>query len=239
MTVVIMHDAIGANVSHLPPGQVAGYTTGIGIVPWSAAEWAAHPGAVRICQDVGASDITADVLDVEFNAATNGEAARWYKSALHSYQTIARAGQRHPAIYTSASNLTPLVNALISGGVTSGPNLWVARWDFNQAAETAAVNAASGPFPICGVQFANGTFYDTSVMSSSWLSQVAHIPPTGTGPFRHEFRGTNSWSSVAGARHTTVAHLQSVSEGAYTDHDRSVIATLHMPAGYPFYTTNP
>ena len=66
---VVGYDLIGANIGHAPAGaQLAGYSTGSGGIPWTAAQWAAHPGTVRIDQDAAASDPTADVLDVEGGA---------------------------------------------------------------------------------------------------------------------------------------------------------------------------
>src|SRR6266702_7641332 len=159
MSVVVGHDAVRANIGHLPQGPCAGYTTGTdgtgGTVDirWRAADWAAHPGAVRICQDAAASDHTADVLDVERYAATNAGAAGWYKAAEKAYLAAQRPGQRSPAVYTSASNVTPLVNALIAGGVRSGCGLWVANWNLTQVQAYADVMNAAGPFPVVAVQW--------------------------------------------------------------------------------------
>ncbi len=116
---VPVYDAVRVNIAQLPPGYAAGYSTGTGIVPWTAADWAAHPGAVRIDQDPAASDPTADILDVEAGAATFADCPGWYKRALADYRSAARPGQRAPAIYASLSNLPAVANALISGGVTS------------------------------------------------------------------------------------------------------------------------
>jgi len=174
MAIVIVNDATHANVPSLPRGQqAAGYSTGSGDVPWSPADWAAHPGAVRICQNVSASDHSADVLDVESGAATLADCPGWAKAAMSSYRTAARPGQRAPAIYMSASNATPVVNALIAGGVTAGVGLWLARWDNNLAAETAQVLGGSGPFPVIGVQFRNAGNYDVSAISGAWLAAVS------------------------------------------------------------------
>ena len=98
MAVVAGFDAIHANIGHLPRGaQAAGYTTGSSDIRWVAADWAAHKGAVRICQDSG-SDHTADVLDVESGAATNVDAAMWVPRAQAAYKAAARDGQRKPAV---------------------------------------------------------------------------------------------------------------------------------------------
>lgn len=184
MTVVVGYDVTAANIGQAPAGaQLAGYSTGGDGIEWSAADWAAHPGALRICQDTGASDATADYLDVERYAATNDDAAGWYKRAYAAFWAVARAGQRHPGIYTSMDNVTPLVNALIAGGVSSGPKLIVADWDDSNPEATAAVQSASGPFPVVGVQYADAGDYDVDVWSAAWLSLVsAPYPGHGEPP---------------------------------------------------------
>jgi hypothetical protein len=194
MAVVVGHDAIHANVSRLPPGQTAGYTTGSADIRWTAADWAAHPKGVRICQDSG-SDHTADVLDVERGAASNADACRWYPAARAAYKAAARPGQRRPAIYTSASNVTPLVNALIAAGITRGPGLWVADWDLGNAQAVADVENAAGPYPIVGVQYDNGLFYDTNVFSATWLGDVSVA-----GPHKHATAAGDTVASLAAAR---------------------------------------
>jgi len=178
IAVATVCDAIHANVSHLPHGLAAGYTTGHGPVPWTAADWKAHPGAVRICQDPGATDETADVLDVEQGAATIGVAARWAEAAAANVAAGKRPGQRHPAIYMSLSAVTPVVNALIAGGIHEGVSLWVANWSLTEAEATALVAHAGGPFPIIGVQYRNAGTYDVSVFSKPWLGAVSGDPVT-------------------------------------------------------------
>jgi len=174
-----VYDCTRVNINQVPHdgSLLAGYTTGSGEIPWGSADWAAHPGAVRICQDAGATDHTADVLDVEQGAATNGSSPGWVKLALSSYRNATRPGQRSPAIYTSRNNVTPLVNALIAGGVSDGVGLWVADWNNNQAEATAEVVNASGPFPIIGRQYHNAGPYDVSVFSSPWLATVSKKTP--------------------------------------------------------------
>ena len=175
---VTVCDAIRANISHLPKGPAAGYTTGHGTVPWGAAEWKAHPGAVRICQDPGATDETADVLDVEAHAAGVGECARWAEAAAANVAAGKRPGQRHPAIYMSLSTVTPVVNALIAGGISEGVGLWVAHWGIAPDEAITVVQHAGGPFPIVGVQYRNAGTYDVSVFSRPWLAAVSGDPVT-------------------------------------------------------------
>jgi hypothetical protein len=172
------YDVTGASLPHAPAGaQLAGYSTGSGGIPWTTAQFGAHPGAVRIDQDAGASDPTADVLDVERGAATFADCPGWVKRAQNDFRTAARPGQRWPAIYASASSITPVVNSLIAGGIDSGVGLWVANWSLSQAQAFADVVNAAGPFPIVAVQWSSGQFYDTDVFSQHWLKNVSTASP--------------------------------------------------------------
>ena len=97
---VTAYDCIGANVDQLPPhSQVAGYTTGSGYVPWSAAQIAAHPGMVLIDQTPtpGAWDALADVQDVESGAVTVAEVPGRAKAMAAAFAAGARPGQRERA----------------------------------------------------------------------------------------------------------------------------------------------
>jgi len=197
---VVGYDLISANIGHAPAGaQLAGYSTGSGSIPWTAAQWAAHPGTVRIDQDAAASDPTADVLDVERGAATLADCPGWAKRAVKDFTAAARPGQRWPAIYASASSITPVVNALIAGGVTSEVGLWVANWSFTKAEAFAEVLNAAGPFPIVAVQWASGAFYDTDVFSQRWLANVSASTATDAGVTwsRYVTDGTLSLAGVA------------------------------------------
>src|SRR5271156_1320492 len=101
MTLILVHDATTEGFASLPAGMVAGYSTGPGI-EWTAAQFKARPGAVRIDQDPKASDPTADVLDVESRAATFADCPVWVKAARNNIESRKRLGQRSmPAIYMS------------------------------------------------------------------------------------------------------------------------------------------
>lgn len=169
----LAYDAIHTSINALPPGQHCGYTTGSGGICWTAADWAAHPGAVRIDQDAYARDTTADILDVENGAATPADCPSWVKNARTSYRSDTRAGQRSPAIYTNGSNLSAVCNSLVAGGVTSGVGIWLANWSLNASAAAAQVVAGSGPFPVIAVQFSDAGLYDISVFSTTWLDTMS------------------------------------------------------------------
>lgn len=175
--IVAAHDAIHINVKDLPAGQACGYTTGSNEIQWTNADFIDHPGAVRICQDAGASDHTADVLDFETGAATVQDLAPWAHEAAQSFMNVTRPGQRSPAIYASASNLTTVVDALISGGVPSGIGLFVAHWGLSVSEAVSLILGASGPFPIIGVQYQNGQTFDYDVFSQHWLDNTSHKLP--------------------------------------------------------------
>ena len=200
MATIQVFDATHDNVAHLPHGRAAGYSTGSGSrIRWTPADWAAHPGAVRIDQDPAASDATADVLDVETGAAAPATAPGWARRAALDYARAVRPGQRRPAIYMSRSQVTPVVNALVAGGVKGGVGLWIADWGKTQAQAEAEVAAAAGPFPVIGVQYRNAGLYDVSVFSLAWLQEVSvthpAAPPVPPGPWNDP--NVWNWTDVA------------------------------------------
>ena len=170
------YDATRTAIPQLPPNaQVyAGYSTGSGVVPWTEADFAAHATALgpclRIDQDPSASDPAADYLDVENGAATIADCPGWVQRAQSDFAAARRPGQRTPAIYTSASNLTAVVNELVNAGINNGVGLVVANWSITEGTATRDVLDASGPFPIVGIQFSDPGPYDINVYSTAWLS---------------------------------------------------------------------
>jgi hypothetical protein len=175
---VPMYDATGADAGHLPAGQVAGYITGSDGVPWTAAQLAAHPGVVRIDQAPVNTPMNerADVADYERGAVTLADLPAWCRAAQQNFKAGTRPGQRTPVIYLSRVDVTPVVNSLIAAGINNGIGLGVADWNNNQTEATAEVMNGSGPFPIVWRQYANGEFYDTGVVSKTWLDNVSKAP---------------------------------------------------------------
>jgi hypothetical protein len=186
VAVVYGADATGSNFSHLPKGLFyAGYTTGSGGVAWTPVQFSAHPSAIRICQDPGATDLTADVLDVESSAATLLDCAPWARAALANFRKATRPGQRSPAIYCSQSSVTNVVNALTAGKVT-GIGLFIANWNLTKEQATADLAKSAGPYPVIGYQYADAGLYDLDVWLTSWVNAVsekgdppvnAEVPP--------------------------------------------------------------
>lgn len=189
MSIQVAYDCIRANIGRAPAGLLAGYTTGSSDIRWTAADWDAHPGAVRICQDPAASDDTADVLDVEAGAATLAGVVPWSKRALAGYRSGKRPGQRPPLIYCSQVSVTPVANVLTGAGLADGSvGLFIANWNLTQLQAVAEVLAASGPFPVHGLQFRNAGSFDVDVFSSAWLnarSGPVHRDVPAFGPPRN------------------------------------------------------
>lgn len=179
-------DAISVNVHTLPGGQHAGYTTGSGGIGWTAAQFNNDPGAIRICQDGGATDITADVLDVESGAATVQDTPGWVTRARAAYAAGTRPGQRYPMVYSAGGTLTPIANELAAAGIKNVP-IWLADPGIPAAEAVAKINSASGSYPLVGVQFAwpglglpgNGS-YDVSEFNTAWLVKQSGLPLVNT-----------------------------------------------------------
>jgi hypothetical protein len=184
VTTVLVYDAIGSNVGHLPAEEAAGYVTGSSGVPWTQADWDAHPNAIRIDQTPvqGIWSADADVDDYENGAVQLNELAARAKARMAAFNGGLRPGQRKPAVYCSRSNVTAVVNALTAGGIASGVGLWIADWSGTEAEATAEVVAAGGPFPEIGRQYVSNGTYDTSVFSQAWLSDVSVAAPAAVKP---------------------------------------------------------
>lgn len=178
MSVTIAYDVTSTYYDQAPTGrQLALYITGSDGIAATAAQLAAHPDAVLIDQSPvnTALDETADVLDYERGAATLADLVPWTRAALSSYTSGRRPGQRTPLVYASAGSLTDVANALVAGKV-NGVGLFVANWNLSQGQAVAEVLAASGPFPIHGIQFADEGPFDIDVFSTAWLSARSRRP---------------------------------------------------------------
>ena len=181
MELTTVYDCTGANLGKfpIPPGvSLAGYVTGTGGVPWTPAQLAQHPGAIRIDQwpvNTPAGE-TADVLDVEPGAATVNTLETWVHAAWASYRAGVRPGQRTPTIYMNRSTMTPVANALVAAGITSGVNLWLAE-PMDRVTATGLVTQAGGPYPVVGVQYEFHGDYDVSVFNAAWLNNVSGKAP--------------------------------------------------------------
>lgn len=182
----VVFDAIGTNAKKLNPNAgviMAGYVTGTGDVPWNDALWTKYPDAIRIDQSPvnTAADETADVYDLESGAGRLDRVTEWFKKAHSNYLSAVRPGQRYPCIYSSMTNVTPLVNQLVKDGITHspGPALWVADWSATTDKAVAMLVASAGPYPIVGFQYAKLQLFDESLFLNSWIhnKSVKPAPP--------------------------------------------------------------
>jgi hypothetical protein len=182
-----MYDATHENISHLPAGQQAlGYVTGSATVQWTAADFAAHPGAVKLDQSPVSTkwDSTADGDDYENSAVTLAELAPRAHERIAAFNAGTRPGQRRPIVYASRVDITNVVNALIAGGISGVADgfggLGVAEFNNNLIQATAEVVNASGPFPIVWRQYSNLGTIDAGVVSVPWLTTVSGAAPPRT-----------------------------------------------------------
>ena len=180
MDLTTVYDCTGANLGkfNVPPGVLlAGYVTGTNGVPWSAEQFAAHPGAIRIDQSPvnTPADETADLLDVERGAATVADVPGWVKSAWLSVAAGTRPGQRMPTAYVEESELTPAANTLVAAGIKSGVNLFLTK-PMPVTTATHLLNTTGGPFPFVGIQYEFHDLYDVSLVSTAWLNGVSRKP---------------------------------------------------------------
>lgn len=177
MTAVNGYDVTSSNYALRPAtGQPALYITGSSDIVATKAMLAANPKAIQIDQSpvITAIDTTADVFDVERGAITIAELGEVIKDAWANFNKGVRPGQRKPMVYASLSNITAVANALVAAKTTA--SLWVAHWGVGVAEAIRQVNAASGPFPIHGFQYQNGSHFDLDVFSAEWLNDVSGVP---------------------------------------------------------------
>lgn len=166
-------DATHDNLGSAPEGQGAGYTTGTPDIRWTAADWKARPGAVRICQDSAGTDVTADVIDDEPGADSDSGSVGWHKRALNAYTAKTRPEQRYPAFYRDLDGLPALTTAVTAAGLPQPVPLWLAHYGITLDQAQRAVGTRQGPFIIIGVQFANRGAYDSDIWLTSWLTDTA------------------------------------------------------------------
>lgn len=163
--IVTMVDAEGQCSAVIPAEtpKVAGYVTGTGGVLWTTENWSRFSlgQVVRIDQSPGTGDLEAQVKDVEPGCASNDDALSWGLAR--------RAAGFVPCWYTSRDNLTPLLNTLDAGGLTSG-QLWVADWSLDEEEAAAEVMAQSGPFPVKAVQWASPTSNPETLLPGTRLT---------------------------------------------------------------------
>lgn len=229
-TAIIGWDATHAGLPYVPKNeQGGGYATGLGDVPWTAADWKAFPGAVRIDQSpsLAAVDYTCDMFDYEAGAVQLGELPGLVKGAQAAWHAGTRPGQRWPGVYCSESNVTGVVSELTAQGVQCP--LGVALYYPGAEYAREQVENSSGPYPIVWFQYSDlggGGTYDLDYWSSAWLHNVSTIPPkpsdppvvkddnlmlhiSVTAPAGHSWTGTRTFLYLVGQVPTHIIDQQS------------------------------
>lgn len=115
-----MYDAVTASNIPRTAVMVAGYIDKIKLEPWSAADWARFPSAVKVTIVKKASTNAGHVLDVEPGDARPDEAPGWVR--------MRRAAGADPTIYMNLSTWPTVRAAFQSAGVAE-PHYWVAKYD--------------------------------------------------------------------------------------------------------------
>ncbi|MEU0795366.1 hypothetical protein ABZ342_35335 [Amycolatopsis sp. NPDC005961] len=125
-----MYDAVTA--ANIPAGaqMVAGYIDKIQLEPWSAADWARFPNAVKVTIVKKASTNDGHVLDVEPGDAGPGEAPGWVR--------MRRAAGADPTIYCNLSTWPTVRSAFSSAGVAE-PHYWIAHYNGDPAIPDGAI----------------------------------------------------------------------------------------------------
>ena len=167
-----MIDTVGANVSSIPvtAEKVAGYVTGSGVVPWTAADWARfpHSGHVRIDQSpAGHAPLASDVLDVENLAATPATVPTWVKTRM-------AAGKPFSDVYASRSTVPRIVAALNAAGKPGWygghVRLWLADWNLSHNDAAALVGTRLDGLLVVAVQWASPSSNPNTPLPGSHLT---------------------------------------------------------------------
>jgi len=128
-----MYDAVtAANIlaANPKPTIVAGYVDKIVLEPWSGADWALFPDAVKVQIVKKASSNFGHVLDVERGDAEPAEAPGWV--------TMRRKAGADPTVYCNASTW-PTVRAVFTAAGVAEPHYWIARYDGDPTIPAGAV----------------------------------------------------------------------------------------------------
>lgn len=125
-----MYDAVTAANIPADARMVAGYIDRIKLAPWSAADWARFPSAVKVEIVKKASTDDGHVLDVEPGDATPAEAPGWV--------LLRRAAGADPTVYCNASTW-PAVRAAFAAARVAEPHYWIAKYDGDPTIPDGAV----------------------------------------------------------------------------------------------------
>lgn len=178
---------------------------------------------------------TRDILALDLEVSdglTPAQVSRW----AQTFMSGLRASRPHNPIvvYTMVSFATggeaaglgayPLWLAKPASVAPAAPPPW-ARWTFWQWGTRSGVDADA--------------FNGTAEQLAAWIDSFQPQAQTGTGPFRHYTQAGDTLEKLAASRNTSPWHLLEEAAAHYTDGDHARLAQAELPAGVPWYTSNP
>lgn len=169
-----MIDATRVNAHNIPREavKVAGYVTGLGAVPWTAAEWALFPesGHVRIDQSPSLSSFAqglADVADLEYLAGT-------VASFVAAVESRIDLGITWSTAYGTDSTLAAVEGALEAAGphgwYFGHVDAWLADWNLSEAQAAGVVGTLVHGLTCRAVQWASPSSNPGTLVPGSGLT---------------------------------------------------------------------
>ena len=149
-----MYDAVTAANIPADARMVAGYIDRIKLLPWTAADWARFPNAVKVTIVKKASTNDGHVLDVEPGDATPAEAPGWVR--------MRRAAGAIPTVYCNTSTW-PSVRAAFRAAQVAEPYYWLAVYDGNPKWRDDWAVAG-----VVAKQYQNTPGFDLSSVADHW-----------------------------------------------------------------------
>lgn len=165
MDIVGMLDAVRVNAHNIPAGtpRVAGYVTGSGVVPWTAAQWDLFPpeARVRIDQSPSLSVFRlggADVADVEPFAGTVASFVQAVEDRIRDganggWSTIYGTSDTIAAARDALDRLYPRTPTWYYGHV----DCWLADWNLDEQHAAAVIGELVHGLSCRAVQWASPT----------------------------------------------------------------------------------
>jgi hypothetical protein len=179
---VTMLDSIRVTAGNIPraTAKVAGYVTGSGDVPWTAATWAMFPKSahVRIDQEPGTGvPAASDVADYEPLAKTLAGAVAWLRDRdARGWWSTVYVGEPDNETYSLAR-----LEAAIKLARITRVSYWLCRPDLDQA--EAAALLSSGADGVAAVQWATPASNPTmKVPGGSMTLKEANVDVSVTMP---------------------------------------------------------
>lgn len=200
MTTVPMADTIGADAKNIPGTfpKIAGYDTGSGSIPWTAADWAMFPksGHVHIDQSpslLGYGSGHSAVADIEAGAGTIANLVLQTKARYASKLTgNVYCSLGDPINHPASSTLVQIILAFLNAGLSVGQtDFWLADWNLNETQAAALIGSYSIPIAghgnvtinVVAVQWASPSSNPNTILPGTNLTlKQANVDLSETAP---------------------------------------------------------